>query len=322
MPQTMARSHGRHRGFALGDLTIAALLAETAALFPALAVVFREQGVRWTWREFARGRCASLPGCVALGLRQATGSASGRRTAPSGWSRSSPPRASALILVNINPAYRLAELEYALSVSGCRAIVTAEQLKTSKYLEMLQARSSASCAQARVDRDPHGRRPHARHAQLRRAAGRRGAGASDARKPAHRLPRRDQHPVHQRHHGQPEGRDADASQRRQQRALRRAGDALHRARRAVHSGAAVPLLRHGAVGAGLRGSRRDDGLPGRGPSIPRATLAAVARGTLHRAARRADDVHRRTRPPRLRAVRPVAGCAPASWPARRARSRP
>src|SRR5205823_8436587 len=38
----------------------------------------------------------------------------------------------------INPAYRLAELEYALNASGCRAIVSAERLRTSMYLEMLQ----------------------------------------------------------------------------------------------------------------------------------------------------------------------------------------
>ena len=42
-----------------------------------------------------------------------------------------------LILVNISPAYRLSELEYALHVSDCRAVISAERLKTSKYLEML-----------------------------------------------------------------------------------------------------------------------------------------------------------------------------------------
>ena len=41
------------------------------------------------------------------------------------------------MLVNVNPAYRLAELEYALNTSGCRALVTAERLKTSDYLRML-----------------------------------------------------------------------------------------------------------------------------------------------------------------------------------------
>ncbi|WP_310722328.1 AMP-binding protein, partial [Burkholderia pseudomultivorans] len=43
------------------------------------------------------------------------------------------------ILVNINPAYRLAEFEYALNKVGCRALIAAEQFKSSAYLEMLQA---------------------------------------------------------------------------------------------------------------------------------------------------------------------------------------
>ena len=41
------------------------------------------------------------------------------------------------ILVCVNPAYRLFELEYALNRSGCRAIVAAERFKSSRYLEML-----------------------------------------------------------------------------------------------------------------------------------------------------------------------------------------
>ena len=43
-----------------------------------------------------------------------------------------------LILVNINPAYRTAELEYALNKSGCRALITAARFKTSDYLGMLR----------------------------------------------------------------------------------------------------------------------------------------------------------------------------------------
>ena len=42
-----------------------------------------------------------------------------------------------LILVNINPAYRVTELEYALNKSGCAALVTASRFKTSDYLAML-----------------------------------------------------------------------------------------------------------------------------------------------------------------------------------------
>ena len=43
-----------------------------------------------------------------------------------------------LILVNINPAYRLSELEYALNKVGCNALILAEQFKTSDYIGMLR----------------------------------------------------------------------------------------------------------------------------------------------------------------------------------------
>jgi len=43
-----------------------------------------------------------------------------------------------LILVNINPAYRLSELEFCLRKVGCRALITAERLKSSDYLAMLR----------------------------------------------------------------------------------------------------------------------------------------------------------------------------------------
>src|SRR5439155_21593598 len=42
-----------------------------------------------------------------------------------------------LMLVNINPAYRLAELEYALNKAGCTALITAARFKASDYLAML-----------------------------------------------------------------------------------------------------------------------------------------------------------------------------------------
>jgi fatty-acyl-CoA synthase len=42
-----------------------------------------------------------------------------------------------LILVNINPAYRLSELEFCLNKVGCRALILARSFKTSDYLGML-----------------------------------------------------------------------------------------------------------------------------------------------------------------------------------------
>ena len=43
-----------------------------------------------------------------------------------------------LILVNINPGYRAAELEYALNKVECRALITADQFKTTHYIGILR----------------------------------------------------------------------------------------------------------------------------------------------------------------------------------------
>lgn len=43
-----------------------------------------------------------------------------------------------VMLVNVNPAYRLHELEYALDKVGCRALIMADKLKTSNYVAMME----------------------------------------------------------------------------------------------------------------------------------------------------------------------------------------
>jgi len=51
-------------------------------------------------------------------------------------------------LVNINPAYRSSELEYALNKSGCVALVTSPEFKSSNYIDILHklAPEIAHCA--------------------------------------------------------------------------------------------------------------------------------------------------------------------------------
>jgi len=98
-----------------------------------------EQGVRWSWKEL-RQRARKL----AVGLL-ATGLEAGDRIgmlAPNRaeWLLAQFGSAYAgLILVNINPAYRLSELEYALNKVGCRGLITETQFKSSNYIEMVQA---------------------------------------------------------------------------------------------------------------------------------------------------------------------------------------
>ena len=185
---------------------------------------------------------SSRAGCSRLAWKRAIASASGRRIA-SEWllTQFATARIGA-VLVNINPAYRLAELEYALNKVGCKALIAAEQFKTSKYLEMLQ-----TLAPELADAEPNALHA-ARLPELRTvirmgdattpgmlnfgdvmARGREQLDTAQARRArSHaRRARSDQHPVHQRHDRQSEGRDAHAPQRREQRALYRDGDASH-----------------------------------------------------------------------------------------------
>ena len=127
-------------GVALSDSTVHALLANAARCWPDRdASVFVAQGVRVTWRELLDEADAVAAGLWALGVRR------GDRVGI--WS---PNRAEWLltqfatarigaILVNINPAYRLSELEHALTLSGVMLLVTAAAFKSSNYLELLRS---------------------------------------------------------------------------------------------------------------------------------------------------------------------------------------
>ena len=96
-----------------------------------------------------------------------------------------------LILVNINPAYRTAELEYALNKVGCKALVTASSFKTSDYLGMLRelapelASAQPGALQAHACRtcDDGDRRPASEDCRALHAL-RRAARERPARRPA------------------------------------------------------------------------------------------------------------------------------------------
>ncbi|MET0988106.1 MAG: AMP-binding protein [Steroidobacteraceae bacterium] len=102
-----------------------------------LAVISRHQRVRWSFAELKERVDATASGLLALGLRK------GDRVgiwAPNCWEWLVTQYATAkagLILVTINPAYRKAEVEYALNKVECKALVVAPRHKSSEYLEML-----------------------------------------------------------------------------------------------------------------------------------------------------------------------------------------
>ena len=101
------------------------------------ALVSPSHNVRWTWTEFAARVDALAAGFLALGLERGARIGIWSLNRPE-WTLTQFAAAKAgLILVTINPAYRLSELEFALAKVGCSAIVTATAFKTSNYMEML-----------------------------------------------------------------------------------------------------------------------------------------------------------------------------------------
>lgn len=103
-----------------------------------LALISRHQAIRWSWAEFGARVDAVARALLARGLKP------GDRVgiwAPNcaEWAVVQFATAKAgLILVTINPAYRVAELEYALAKVGCAALILAPSHKTSDYVAMVR----------------------------------------------------------------------------------------------------------------------------------------------------------------------------------------
>ena len=102
------------------------------------ALVVRHQNVRWSWGELGRRVDELAAGLLTLGLER------GDRVGiwspnNSEWTLAQFATAKAgLVLVNVNPAYRRAELEYAMNKVECKALILAPALKTSNYLEIVE----------------------------------------------------------------------------------------------------------------------------------------------------------------------------------------
>lgn len=119
-------------------LTIGDMFDQIAEKYPDQpALIARHQNIRLTYRELQEQVNQCAKGLLSLGLQK------GQRIGI--WS---PNRAEwcitqfatskiGLILVNINPSYRLHELEYVLNQSGCTALVIAPIFKSSNYTAMV-----------------------------------------------------------------------------------------------------------------------------------------------------------------------------------------
>ena len=121
------------------EQTIGAFFADMVARQPEReALVSRHQGLRYTFRSLQAEAHRLASALLGMGL------VPGDRVGI--WSHNNAEwvlmqLATAqvgLVLVNINPAYRTAEVEYALNKVGCKLLVTMARFKTSDYLGMLR----------------------------------------------------------------------------------------------------------------------------------------------------------------------------------------
>jgi len=113
------------------------------------ALIVRHQNIRWSYGELLTHVENVAANLLALGLKP------GDRVGiwspnNSEWVLAQYATAMAgLVLVNINPAYRLSELEYALNKVGCVALITATRFKSSDYVGMVQTLGAAKLPQLR-----------------------------------------------------------------------------------------------------------------------------------------------------------------------------
>ncbi len=119
-------------------LTIGDMFDQTVEMYPDnTALIVRHQNVRWNYQKLQEQVDQCARGLMAIGLKK------GDRIGM--WSPNNSEwvviqfatSKMGAILVNLNPAYRVHELDYALNQSGCSAIVIAPEFKTSNYTQML-----------------------------------------------------------------------------------------------------------------------------------------------------------------------------------------
>jgi len=125
---------------AIDDQTVGGLLRRTASRFPAReALVFPADGVRWDWATLDRRVDAIASGLIAAGVGPGEHVALWAMNVP-GWvvAQFAVARAGA-VLVNVNPAYRLHELEGLLAKVDVSTLIVGPAFKSSDFAGMVEA---------------------------------------------------------------------------------------------------------------------------------------------------------------------------------------
>ena len=134
----LSYSSGASAAPLLGDTIGANFDAAVSRYGEREALVDRPAGRRWTYAELAADVDAVALGLLAMGIGK--GDRVGIWAPNCGeWVLTQYATAKiGAILVNINPAYRVRELEFVLKQSGARMLIAAQRLKTSDYAAMIE----------------------------------------------------------------------------------------------------------------------------------------------------------------------------------------
>ncbi|KAK9530001.1 hypothetical protein VZT92_011541 [Zoarces viviparus] len=135
---TTSYAHGTS-STSLLHTTVGEFLLQTVERWPDReAVIFLQDGIRKTFAQLQQDVDQAAAGLLALGLQK------GDRLGMWGpntyeWILFQFATARAgIILVSVNPAYQVQEVEFALRKSGCKAVVCPAKFRTQKYSDMLK----------------------------------------------------------------------------------------------------------------------------------------------------------------------------------------
>ena len=102
------------------------------------ALIVCHQQIRWSYRQLGQQAERLAAGLIAHGFERGDRIGIWAQNCAEWVLMQIGTAKAGLVLVNINPAYRAFELEYALEKVGCKGLVLAPSFKTSNYLEILQ----------------------------------------------------------------------------------------------------------------------------------------------------------------------------------------
>ncbi len=122
------------------DQTVGSALDRTAALFPDHdALVFPGRELRWSWREL-NGRVNQIAAAlIALGVQAGEHVGIWSMNVPEWVVTQLAAGRIGAILVNVNPAYRLHELQDALAMANVATLVVGSPFKGSNFVSMVES---------------------------------------------------------------------------------------------------------------------------------------------------------------------------------------